>query len=155
MFHNNFFVFWKKYNFQSIVVKNTLRLFLFFMLIKTVRRIFKKDVSFIPSFNELFVSKPVLAAFVLSMVLGFLLSDTVAGNVFANIQLIISSYFMLCGAALVDFYLAARIPRGMVRLLLYVGVFVMGGGFFVIVIEIASFAAILDAFFHFRSRHYA
>lgn len=33
MFHKNFFVFWKKYKFQSIVVKNTLKLFLVFMLI--------------------------------------------------------------------------------------------------------------------------
>lgn len=138
-----------------VIVSYAFLCFLAFMLIKSVRRLMKKDVSFIPVFNQLRVGKPAAAAFALSLACGFLFSGSVFGNAFLNVQLIISSYIMLCGASLLDFWLSLRIRYGFVRLLLYAGAVFAGGGFAAIVLEIASFAALLDVFFDFRKRYYA
>jgi len=80
-----------------MIITYTLLIFILFMLIKSILRLMKKNVSFIPCFNEIALNKQVLLGCVFSILMAYMFSDTVAGNVFANIQLLFAAYIVLCG----------------------------------------------------------
>lgn len=134
-----------------MIITYTLLIFILFMIIKGVLRLMKKDVSFIPKFNEISLNKPVLFGCVFSILMSFLLSDTVIGNAFANVQLLFAAYIVLCGISLMDYYLSRKIGIGVVRFVIYAGFIMFSGGLFGFIMQIAAFMAVLDAFKNFRS----
>lgn len=121
-----------------------------FIVIRGVLTLLKKDVSFIPKFNQIALTKPVLIGGVFSFAMGYFLSGTVFGNAFSNIELVFVAFLTVCGLSLIDFVLAKKIKYGIIRFIIYFALLIFASGIFGIILYVGAFLALIDAFKNFR-----
>lgn len=135
-----------------IIVVCAISVLMLYIVIRAVLKLLGKDVSYIPKFSEIYLTKSALIATVFSIIMAYALSGTVMGNAFANIEFLFVTYILLCGWSVIDYALCKKIPYGFVRFLIYAAASLLFGSFFGIVIYIGVFVAIVDAFKKFRKK---
>lgn len=119
-----------------------------FMLIKNIIKLFGKDVSFIPNFNQIRANKGFVVAYIIFNILSLVLPYSTVGHAIANILLIMSAYVYISTLSIVDYFLQKRIKLLVIRfIILLIFILTMSMAF-----QIASLFVIIDAFWDFRAR---
>lgn len=138
--------------FPAVIILTTLALsFLLFMLVKTVIRIFRKDVSAYPDFVALRMPKSATIVLGVTMVLSLIVSGAV-GNAFLNIAIIMIGVAMVCGLAFILYMVKTLSKSIATRIFGYLAVLLVLSLFYTFSTYILGFAAILDSFLNLRTR---
>ncbi len=131
-----------------IIITNAMAVLGLFIIIRAVLKLIKKDVSFIPAFGEMRLTKGILIGGIFTIIMVYMLSGTALGNAFSNIQLLFMSYMYLCGMSLIDYWFSKKVKNGVLRFVIYLLLSSVMG----VVIYIGSFLAVLDIFKDFRNK---
>ena len=139
--------------FPALVIIITLLFFyLLYMFAKTIMRIAKKDVSFIPPYYMTRFSKTAAIALGTAFIGSLLVEHRGAAAALVNISVILSGAAAFCGLALIEFHLRRRIRGGIMRVLLYFAVFIVFSWLQTIMYYALTMTAAADAFLDFRSK---
>ncbi len=99
-----------------------------------------------PRFRDLYVSRGCMFVWILAWIIG-LLGDGVFATAMANLAVILSSYIIICGFAVMVFFIL-RVRSTLVRILFILAILWM----FSFLAPIAFIVGTLDRTFHFRTR---
>ena len=138
--------------FPALIILTSLLLsFLFYMFIKTIMRLFGKDVSNYTDFLMLRMPKSSFFIFVLSIIISFVSKGT-AGNACKNIMTVLSVLFTVCGISLVLYWLKMRVKTPLLRALAYTGAIFIMAVFSNISFYVLSMISIADTFLDLRGK---
>ncbi|MCK9479454.1 MAG: YybS family protein [Firmicutes bacterium] len=137
--------------FPSLLISNILAfVYIVYMIIKQVLRIFKKDISNYPKFSQLVLKPSASAALVASYIASLTVSNALTAAVFANIAAIIGGVAFICGVSFVDFKIRKKVKNAWLRLALYIAVFFTVFGIIGFVAFVLIFIAMFDSFMDYR-----
>jgi uncharacterized membrane protein len=137
--------------FPSLLILNYLAIvFIVYMLIKQVLRIFKRDVSKYPEFSQLILQRSAAIALAVSYVLPFFMSNTLTLAAVNNISAIIGGVAFICGVSFIDFRLRQRVKNAWLRFALYIAVFFISFTIIGIIAYILILVAAFDSFVDYR-----
>lgn len=91
-----------------------------------------------------------LAAVVLYVLSFFLKPDSMVSAAFYNIIFVIYAFIAFCGLSFIDYKFKKIVKRGFIRTLIYVLLFLFGGMFMAMILNVCIILGILDSSMNFR-----